>query len=54
MWFFFNRLSILAKNPENRDSDRFRKFKVCFKPIRSFRTKSELLAKLRDEKWTFF
>jgi hypothetical protein len=54
MWFIFNRLSILAKNPENRDRDRFRKFKVCFEPNRSFGTKSELLAKLRDEKWTFF
>jgi hypothetical protein len=34
--------------------DRFRKLKVCFEPNRSFGTKSELEAKLKDEKWTFF
>jgi hypothetical protein len=30
--------------------DRFRKFKVCFEPNKRFMTKSELEAKLEDEK----
>jgi hypothetical protein len=34
--------------------DRIRKLKVCFKPNKSFGTKSELEAKLEVEKWTFF
>jgi hypothetical protein len=33
--------------------DRFRKFKVCFELNISFRTKSELEAKLKDEKFHF-
>jgi hypothetical protein len=34
--------------------DRFRKFMVCFEPNKKFGTKSELEAKLEDEKWTLF
>jgi hypothetical protein len=34
--------------------NRFWKFKVYFEPKESFGTKSELEAKLKDQKWTFF
>jgi hypothetical protein len=38
-----------AQNGENRDSDRFAELKVCFRPNKTSRTKTELHGKFRDE-----